>query len=329
MDKKDNLNNVTDLRENKDTLIEKNTEQVVTNKKPLPWKRIIALGFAFILVSNIIFALGVYKFSWHDSITRTVLRVVPYPAVLVKSRIITIGQYHKDLDSYKNYYKVGQKADFSSEEGQKLFKTLKEDLLNQLIEEKIIQAEAKKMNIKVSKTEIGDEYKKLVEVNGEDTLKKQIKDYYNWDMSTFKAKIGLKILRNKVEEKIKKDDIANKKSKVDELLKKVKGGEDFAKVAKENSEDQSSAEGGNLGWVSKGKYAQEFEDAAFSLKPGEISNVVETIDGLNIIKVNDKKENEVLVSRILIKTITLDEWLKQKKTEYKIRTLIDINKINP
>lgn len=72
------------------------------------------------------------------------------------------------------------------------------------------------------------------------------------------------------------------------LLKRVKGGEDLAKVAKAESSCPSKAQGGNLGTLAKGQMVAAFEKAAFALKAGEISDVVETEFGYHIIKVAQK-----------------------------------------
>ncbi len=82
---------------------------------------------------------------------------------------------------------------------------------------------------------------------------------------------------------------AEVRRKADELLAKAKGGEDFAALAKANSEDEgSAAKGGDLGTFGRHAMVKPFEDAAFALNPGEISDVVESTFGLHIIKVESK-----------------------------------------
>ena len=78
------------------------------------------------------------------------------------------------------------------------------------------------------------------------------------------------------------------KKKAEEVLAKVKAGEDFAELAKEYSEDSSASSGGDLGTFGRGQMVTEFEDAAFAMNAGEISDIVQTEYGYHIIKVTDR-----------------------------------------
>jgi len=78
------------------------------------------------------------------------------------------------------------------------------------------------------------------------------------------------------------------REKAEKLHKEVVGGADFAAVAKENSTCPSAPQGGDLGSFGKGQMVPAFEKAAFALKPGEISPVVETQFGFHIIKLTEK-----------------------------------------
>jgi peptidyl-prolyl cis-trans isomerase C len=80
------------------------------------------------------------------------------------------------------------------------------------------------------------------------------------------------------------------KAKAEELLKQIKDGDDFAELALANSGCPSSARGGDLGFFSKGRMAPAFEEAAFALEVGQVSDIVETQFGYHIIKVTDRKD---------------------------------------
>jgi peptidyl-prolyl cis-trans isomerase D len=77
--------------------------------------------------------------------------------------------------------------------------------------------------------------------------------------------------------------------KARDVLNQIKGGANFADLAKKYSEDTSASNGGELGWVVRGQTVKEFEDTAFSMKPGQVSDLVKTVYGIHILKLEDKQ----------------------------------------
>jgi peptidyl-prolyl cis-trans isomerase SurA len=78
------------------------------------------------------------------------------------------------------------------------------------------------------------------------------------------------------------------RAEAEHLRKEAADGKDFAALAKEHSQGPGAADGGDIGEVARGQMQEEFEKAVFSLKPGEVSDVIETDSGYHIIKVEQR-----------------------------------------
>ena len=89
--------------------------------------------------------------------------------------------------------------------------------------------------------------------------------------------------------------LVESKEKARELFEKVAYGTDFAELAKQNSKDPGSKDqGGDLGYFSKGQMVPQFEEAAFKLQKGEVSQPFETQFGWHIIKVDDRRAGQAV-----------------------------------
>lgn len=91
------------------------------------------------------------------------------------------------------------------------------------------------------------------------------------------------------------------REKIGELLQRVQKGDDFAELAKEFSQDPGSGTaGGDLGFMARGELERPFEEAAFALPPGQVSDIVETRYGFHIIKLEERRGEKIRVRHILI-----------------------------
>ena len=95
-----------------------------------------------------------------------------------------------------------------------------------------------------------------------------------------------------VEQTASEEDKKKAKEKADKLRKELADGADFAELAKANSTCFSKDKGGDLGYFGRGQMVEPFEKAAYALKPGEMSGVIETKFGYHIIKLMDRKGAE-------------------------------------
>jgi peptidyl-prolyl cis-trans isomerase C len=111
------------------------------------------------------------------------------------------------------------------------------------------------------------------------------------------------------------------RTKIDALLKRAKAGEDFAALAKENSQDGSASQGGDLGFFPRGRMVPEFDQAVFALQPGEISEVVGTQFGYHIIKLTEKKEGSTVPFDQVKPQVV--EYLSNQKKQQRVDSFID------
>jgi peptidyl-prolyl cis-trans isomerase D len=119
----------------------------------------------------------------------------------------------------------------------------------------------------------------------------QVAEFYEKNIERFKVKEQVKArhILIKVAPEASAEEIEKARSEILDILKQVKSGSDFAELAKKFSQGPSNSSGGDLGWFGHGSMVKAFEDAAFALKPGEVSEPVRTRFGFHLIKTEDYK----------------------------------------
>ena len=113
------------------------------------------------------------------------------------------------------------------------------------------------------------------------------------------------------------------RTKAEDLLKRAQGGEDFAKLASENSDDPGSkTQGGDLSWLPPGRTVPPFDKAAFALtKPNELSPVVETDFGYHVIQLLERKEASAVPFEQAKGRIT--EFLRQRQVQERLQAHVE------
>ncbi len=153
----------------------------------------------------------------------------------------------------------------------------------------------------------------------------QIREFYDKNPDKFKQDEAVRAshILFKVDENA--DAAAKKKAKdqAQAVLKEARAGADFAELAKKHSADGSAQQGGDLNFFTKGQMVPQFDQAAFSMKPGEISDIVTTQFGYHIIKVTDRRPASTVPFEQVSARIKdfLTEQQKQKKADDFIQSL--------
>jgi peptidyl-prolyl cis-trans isomerase C len=124
----------------------------------------------------------------------------------------------------------------------------------------------------------------------------QIREFYQKNPDKFTQGEGVRASHILIKAAESADEATKKKARaqIEDVLKQARSGTDFAKLAQQHSQDGSAAQGGDLGFFGRGQMVPPFEQAAFALKPGEISDVVTSQFGFHIIKLIEKRESSVV-----------------------------------
>lgn len=282
--------------------------------------------------------------------------------VLIASTIISVTLYMNRDNSNTVVATVNGEKITKEDLYNFLVKTNGEQALNVLIIEKIVRLEAEKENIEVTKDDIQAEMDKMIEeFGGEEAFNNALTFYgvkradmeYDIEMNLYLERLLEPVIeitedemKNYFEEN--KDSFAQKEEvkarhilvedeeSAREVKEKIDKGGDFEELAKEYSTDTGTKDkGGDLGYFGKGKMVKEFEDAAFSLDIGEVSEPVKSEYGFHIIKVEDRKEakeanyeesKEEIREKIFEQKYpeAYNNWIQKKLEEYDIETFLNV-----
>ncbi len=241
-------------------------------------------------------------------------------AAIVNGEVITVQEYEETLEVYKSMYKnqYGDTAlETEIEPGVTLLQYLQENILENLIFEKIIYQEALKNNLTVNDTELDElmvEYKTffaddqaytdfLTSNNmNEEFLKNSLRtdeviqryvDFYMENLEISDEDL-LKYYEDNVDQFVSvkaRHILVNSMEEAEDIMRQINEGADFSDLAMAFSTDTTSAvNGGDLGYFYKGQMVPTFEEAAFSLEIGEVSGIVPSDFGFHIIKLDDRSE---------------------------------------
>lgn len=114
---------------------------------------------------------------------------------------------------------------------------------------------------------------------------------------------------------------ATLRARAETALKAAKAGQDFARLARQYSQDASAERGGDLGFFPRGQMVGPFEDAAFALAPGQVSDLVETQFGFHIIKATEKRPPRVVP--FVEAAAQIQEFLEQQQRQEMSKALVD------
>jgi len=290
------------------------------SQKKLTLKIIISL-IVLIICALIVYGMGIYKYHWSRYGSKTVVKIVPYPAGFVGLSYIPLADFEFQKGLVLHFYKTTGMA--LEDEA-----ALNHQIMDRLIEQILIDRALRKQNITISKQDVENEYKTIIESNqGEENTKNMLEMLYGVSLGQFKS-----LIKDKLKiEKFRNDILASAKvslivikdeNRANDVLKQLKEGGDFAELAKKYSEDELSRDkGGDIGFVSRGgiifdkPMTPEIENAIFSLEENTLPEApLKTEVGFVIFKVTEKKGT---INK------SYSQWLEEQKSQTKIIKFIE------
>lgn len=255
---------------------------------------------AIYLVVGGLFALLIYQFGWDQLATRWAAQIYPLPAARVNGDTIWLSTYYRRLGIYEHYDQRVQleQPDLLPNDPYER----KVRVLDELVQIMLLQQAAQKVGITVNQADIDATYAKLAESNGgADNFEKVLADFYGITSVEFKREfIPEQLYRQKIQDQLftqvhVRHIVLKDQAAAQQILDRVKAGENFEELAKNFSQDLSTRDrGGDLGWVRRGQLVKPFEDAAFALAAGATSeNLVQTEFGFHILRVDERKDGQI------------------------------------
>jgi peptidyl-prolyl cis-trans isomerase C len=154
----------------------------------------------------------------------------------------------------------------------------------------------------------------------------QVHEFYDKNPDKFKQDEAIRASHILIPADEKADDATKKKARaqIDDILKQLQGGADFAELAKKYSKDGSAAQGGDLNFFPKGQMVPAFDQAAWALKPGQISGVVTTPFGYHIIKLTEHRA----ASTVPFEQVSprIKEYLTEQQKQGRAQAFIEVLK---
>lgn len=267
---------------------------------------LVRISIALFLVVAVIFlgscAVALYKFNATSGFIYGVTRVVPFPVAKAGSSWVSYESYLFELRRNMHYYQTQQAANFTSKDGKALFHRLRQQAMNEVVQDAYIKQLAASNGVTVSDQQVSDEVSLVRSQNrlgGSDRVFKDVLNtFWGWNESDFRRELKQQLLQQAVVAKL--DTHTNDRAQA--ALKQLIGGADFATVATASSDDASTkANGGAYGVLitpDDAALAPAVTQELFQLKPGQISGIVNAGYSLEILKVIDGSSDGVHAAHI-------------------------------
>lgn len=294
--------------------------------------RVVKVSVSLLILAVVVFFgyvfLGLYKFQSSSTFLYGVTRVLPLPVAKAGSSWVSYESYLFELRHYVHYYETQQPASFNSPSFAQQLDAFKKQALDQVINDAYTKQIATAHHVSVSNSDVNDAVTLLREQNrlgsSDQEFSDVLKEFWGWSVDDFRRELRQQLLAQKVIAAL--DTKTNDHAK--QALAALKAGQKFEKVAKQYSDDSSTRGNG-------GEYADAIDqnnrdlapqvvDALFRLKPGQISEIIDTGYTLEIVKVLSVNDGKVHAAHIAFNYQGIASYIKPQQDAHPARRFISV-----
>jgi parvulin-like peptidyl-prolyl isomerase len=248
----------------------------------------------------------------------------------VNGQAILLSDFQRQAWDTQRYFMDQGGIDPNTPEGQSQLLYLRRQVLNDMINQALLEQAAKEMNISATAADAEASLEKyIVEIGGEAKFEESLTETGSTREQVIEMEraslIGKQMLDqiaadvpDKAEFVHARHILCQAANECQDVLVRLDAGEDFAIIAREVSQDQTSKDrGGDLDWVTRGMSSQQLEEAMFALQAGQRSEVVQSDFGYHVIEVIERDPNRALSEAQLIqlKERKLQEWQLERRAQ--------------
>lgn len=306
-----------------ETLTEHREEVLGSARKyiyPLQHSRhsIVKISVSLIALVLVIFfaitGIELYKLQATSGFFYDVVSVIPLPVAKTGSHYVSYESYLFELRRNMHYYQTQQQATFKGKDGRAQLQRLKQQAMAQVVQDAYVKQLAKQNGVSISNQAVNNEIAVLKAENrlgsSQQSLESTLSSYFGWNVSDLKRKVAQELLAQAVVAKL--DAATN--SRAQSALQQLQKGTDFAQLSGQVSDDANTkSNGGQYPFaitLNSPNVPPAITAEAFKLKPGQVSDVINTGFSLDIIKVIDASTGSEHVAHIQFTFQPIDSFIK-------------------
>lgn len=258
------------------------------------WKTIVIAVILLYLIGGAVFGVRLYAQKRFEKIDLVASYIYPFPVANTGQSIL----FDKELQ-HKVYWAKTFAAKSQSPIPDKLYANILQDMIN----DSVSMQEAGRLKVKVTKKDVDSTFEVVIQgIGTREQAMQYVKDYYGMTLDQLEIQAIPKIAQEKIREQyfvrvVARHILIKDDKKAAEILDQIKKGGDYAQLAKDNSEDQTTKDNGGL--LADGELIYRdsglidpIEQALFKLKANQVSDLVKSDFGNHILKV-DKREGTI------------------------------------